>query len=79
MCCTPALDGMDEGGLKSLAFDDPAELAKILDRANPIEDAAEQTLLEHFEVVVECRDEQHQQEVFNRMVAAGETCRVLTM
>ena len=58
---------MDEAGLKSLAFDDPAELAKILDRADPVEEAGEQALLDQFEVVVECRDERHQKDVFDRL------------
>ena len=75
-----ALGDLDEAGLKSLAFDDPAELAKILDRPLPTNDVpGEQPLLDQYEVVVECRDERHQQEVFDRLVASGETCRVLTM
>ncbi|MBV8779976.1 MAG: ParB N-terminal domain-containing protein [Phycisphaerae bacterium] len=75
-----ALDGMDEAGLKSLAFDNAEELAKILDRpiAEELDDVSA-PLVDQFEVVVECRDEQHQREVYERLIAAGETCRVLTM
>lgn len=32
-----------------------------------------------YQVVVECRDEQHQQEVFERMTQEGFKCRVLTL
>jgi hypothetical protein len=33
---------------------------------------------ERFEVLVECRDEAHQREIFNRLTQEGEKCRVLT-
>ncbi len=74
-----ALGDMDEAGLKSLAFDDPDELEKLLGRPGEEEPAGEQSIDSAFEVVVECRDETHQQEVFDRLTAAGETCRLLTM
>jgi hypothetical protein len=41
------------------------------DREVPIPDA--------FQVVVECRDEAHQKEVFERLTADGHRCRLLTL
>ncbi|MGE5610158.1 MAG: hypothetical protein ACM359_12960 [Bacillota bacterium] len=37
------------------------------------------TVGQAYQVVVECRDEQHQQEVFERMTREGFKCRVLTL
>ncbi len=73
------LDGMDAAEMRSLAFDDADELAQILHRtqSEPLGEAA--TIPEHFEVVVTCRDEAHQQEVFDRLTSEGESCRLLTL
>lgn len=73
------LDSLDEAGLRELAFDDPAEVAKLLGR--PLEEPAgeEQLIASQFEVVVSCRDEAHQQAVYEKLTADGEDCRVLTM
>ena len=51
-----------------LPEDDPADEA---DRDVPIPDA--------YQVVVECRDEAHQKEVFERLASDGYRCRLLTL
>ncbi len=38
-----------------------------------------ETLGEKYEVIVECRDEEHQQKVFEQLSQSGETCRLLTL
>jgi len=76
---TAALVGLDEMGLKSLGFDDPNERARLCDQ--PLEDVPgdSESIADVFEVVVECRDETHQRELFERLIAEGEKCRVLTI
>jgi ParB-like chromosome segregation protein Spo0J len=74
-----ALEGLSPDDLKSLAFDDPAELAKLLDQPIDTPEADDLSIADQFEVVVTCRDEEHQKEVFDRLTADGETCRVLTI
>jgi ParB-like chromosome segregation protein Spo0J len=74
-----ALEGLDASALNSLGFDDPKELAKVLDEPIETPEADDVTVPEQFEVVVTCRDEDHQQEVFDRLTRDGETCRLLTM
>ena len=73
------LDGMDDAGLKSLAFDDPIELSALLgDEPEPTA-ADAVAIADHFEVVITCRDEAHQRDLFDRLTADGESCRLLTM
>jgi ParB-like chromosome segregation protein Spo0J len=42
-------------------------------------DLAERPIPESYQVVVECRDEQDQQSVYERLTAEGYHCRVLTL
>lgn len=57
----------------------------LAEGALPIEDDAadhpppEKTIPEAFQVVVDCRDEGHQQEVYERLTADGLSCRLLTL
>jgi ParB family chromosome partitioning protein len=76
---TAALVGLDEMDLKSLGFDDPDELAKLCDQPLPELPGESESIADVFEVVVECRDEAHQRELFERLIAEGEKCRVLTI
>jgi len=74
-----SLVGLDEADLKSLGFDDADELAKLCDQ--PLEEmpGESESIADVFEVVVECRDEEHQREVYERLTADGEKCRLLTI
>ena len=46
----------------------------------PTEGSAPETPIpEAYQVVVECRDEAHQKELFERLTADGLTCRLLTL
>jgi hypothetical protein len=56
------------------------ELAKQNDLAivAPQKDKAVKLPPERFEIVVECDDELHQREIFDRLTMEGLTCRVLT-
>jgi ParB-like chromosome segregation protein Spo0J len=74
-----ALEGLSTDDLKSLALDDPAELAKLLDQPAEAPEADDLSIADQFEVVVTCRDEEHQKEVFDRLTADGESCRLLTI
>jgi ParB-like chromosome segregation protein Spo0J len=74
-----ALEGLDDAALRSLAFDDPAELSRLLDRPGELPGADDVTIADHFEVVVTCRDEEHQRELFDRLTGDGENCRLLTL
>jgi ParB-like chromosome segregation protein Spo0J len=74
-----ALEGLDDAGLKNLAFDDPDELAKLLDRPGESAPAEDVSIADQFEVVVTCRDEAHQRSVYDRLTSDGESCRLLTM
>jgi ParB-like chromosome segregation protein Spo0J len=74
-----ALQGLDAAALKSLAFEDPAELSKLLDLPAESPEADDVSIADQFEVVVTCRDETHQREVFDQLTAGGESCRLLTI
>jgi len=74
-----ALEGLDELDLKSLGFDDADELAKLCDRVVADLPGEAEAVAAVFEVVVECGDEGHQREVYERLRGEGERCRVLTM
>jgi ParB-like chromosome segregation protein Spo0J len=60
-------------------------LDEMLAQPEPVsDDAADEPtrdvpIPEAFQVVVECRDEAHQKEVFERLTADGLTCRLLTL
>jgi ParB-like chromosome segregation protein Spo0J len=71
--------GLDELELKSLGFDDADELARLCDQPIDEPPGEPDSIANVFEVVVECRDESHQRELFDRLVATGEKCRVLTI
>ncbi len=45
----------------------------------PADDTAEATLRQMFEVAVECRDENDQRDLYDRLTAEGRKCRVLTI
>jgi ParB-like chromosome segregation protein Spo0J len=74
-----ALEGLDAAALKSLAFDDAKELSRLLDQAPEPQEADDIAIADQFEVVITCRDEAHQRELFDRLTADGESCRLLTM
>jgi ParB-like chromosome segregation protein Spo0J len=73
------LDSCDAAALKSLAFDDPKELARLLDQPNGTPPPDDVAIAEQFEVVITCRDERHQRTLFDRLTADGESCRLLTL
>jgi ParB-like chromosome segregation protein Spo0J len=74
-----ALEGLDVTALKSLGFDDANELAKLCDQPLADSPGASESIADVFEVVIECRDEDHQREVYERLTADGEKCRLLTI
>jgi ParB family chromosome partitioning protein len=68
-----------DGQLADLGFDD-AEIKKILDDHDPQKDLNDsERIHQAHEVVVECRDEEQQQELFERFTAEGLTCRLFTL
>jgi ParB-like chromosome segregation protein Spo0J len=79
----PALTGLaDEVGLDlaEIGFT-PEELAQLdadLEKGDPAGPVEEATVGESFQVVVECRDEAEQQQIYDRLVGEGMKCRVLT-
>jgi ParB-like chromosome segregation protein Spo0J len=74
-----SLEGLDELDLKALGFDDAEELAKLCDEAVADLPGDVEAVMAVFEVVVECQDEGHQREVYERLTGEGERCRVLTI
>jgi hypothetical protein len=54
------------------------ELAKKVGVGKTDKDHAPTLPAERFEVLVECRDEAHQREVYDRLTQEGQKCRVLT-
>jgi hypothetical protein len=85
-----AMAGTAEEQLAALVADvttENAALQTLLDElvsgasgpAEGIADPPEVALREWYQVVVECRDEQDQRDVFERMRAQGYRCRVLTL
>lgn len=64
------------------SYDDKtlADLLETLDDLDePLDSGVEENYAERFELVVECRSEQHQEELFQRLTNEGETCRLLTL
>lgn len=59
----------------------PEEMAALTSDINKasIEDESEIPLRQVFEVAVECRDEDDQREIYNRLTEEGRKCRVLTI
>ncbi len=49
------------------------------DLDEPLDSGIEENYAERFELVIECRSEQHQEELFQRLTNEGETCRLLTL
>ena len=64
------------------SYDDKT-LADLLDTLadldEPLDSGIEENYAERFELVIECRSEQHQEELFQRLTNEGETCRLLTL
>jgi hypothetical protein len=54
------------------------DLAKSTGAGKEDRDKAPVLPPERFEVLVECRDEGHQREVYDRLTGEGLTCKVLT-
>lgn len=64
------------------SYDDKTltDLLETLDDLDePLDSGVEENYAERFELVVECRSEQHQEELFQRLTNEGETCRLLTL
>jgi ParB family chromosome partitioning protein len=74
-----SLEGLDELDLKGMGFGDAEELARLCDEVVADLPGEAEAVAAVFEVVVECRDEGHQREVYERLVGEGERCRVLTI
>jgi site-specific DNA-methyltransferase (adenine-specific) len=72
-----ALDGADLD-LTELGFTS-RELARLLDPESDDTEATVDFVPDRFEVVVECKDEAQQQELYGRMTGEGFTCRVITI
>ncbi len=66
-----------QGDLGDVGFDD-SEIRKLLEKPAKGEDEVSK-LEAKFEVVVECRDEDQQKELFERFSAEGLTCRLFTL
>jgi ParB family chromosome partitioning protein len=63
-----------EPGLGDVGFDD-AEIRKLQGAPAPIEPDVQMT--DQFQIVVECKDETEQQNLYERLVGEGFSCRVL--
>jgi hypothetical protein len=76
----PRLDAL----LQAVRAKSPAVVGMLKDLAKKVsedqEEMAKPPVLppEKFEIVVECRDEGHQREVYDRLTGEGLKCRVLT-
>lgn len=70
----------DDAGLQGTGFTDD-DLARLVSELNgePYDSGAVEDYEPRFQVVVECSDEQHQQDVYERLRQDGERCRVLTL
>lgn len=57
------------------------ELAELIEENDddPHDSNYEEQYASKWELVVECRDEQHQERLFNLLSERGETCRLLTL
>jgi len=70
--------------LQDIGFDldilgfDSIELAKLFDVIEP-DDIKEQSYNEVFNIIVECKDEQEQEKIFNRLDSEGYKCRVQSL
>lgn len=67
----------DGFALDILGFDS-IELAKLFDVVEP-DDIKEQSYNEVFNIIVECKDEQEQEKIFNRLDSEGYKCRVQSL
>jgi len=67
-----------DGELGDVGFTDD-ELEKFVDRSAENEEPLESEIRESFEVVIECRDEGEQKQLYERMVAEGYSCRLFTL
>jgi len=76
---TIELDDLLKDGfaLDILGFDS-IELAKLFDVVEP-DDIKEQSYNEVFNIIVECKDEQEQEKIFNRLDSEGYKCRVQSL
>ncbi len=55
------------------------ELKQFVDDAAKAEPAKSDEIQESFEVVVECRDEGEQKQLYERLTAEGYSCRLFTL
>jgi ParB-like chromosome segregation protein Spo0J len=75
---------LELGELKDAGFDldligfDSIELAKLFDIVEP-NDIKEQSYNEVFNIIIECKDEQEQEKIFNRLDSEGYKCRVQSL
>jgi ParB-like chromosome segregation protein Spo0J len=67
----------DGFALDILGFDS-IELAKLFDVVEP-DNIKEQSYNEVFNIIVECKDEQEQEKIFNRLDSEGYKCRVQSL
>ena len=68
------LEGLDE----FTGFDD-GDMLNFLDDGEKEQTDLSDSISETYEVIVECRDEMQQEEVYSRLTQEGLACRVLTL
>lgn len=62
------VDKVEEWGLNVPTFDDSAELNDLSEEIQPT-----------FRIEVLCKDEEHQEKIYNKLIADGLECRLLTL
>lgn len=73
------LDIADDIDLTLLGFDDD-ELASIIDGLEEVEaEIAEEDYKEVFNIIVSCKDENHQEKVYNQLLEKGYECQVQSL
>jgi ParB family chromosome partitioning protein len=67
-----------DGELGDVGFTED-ELEKFVDRSAENEESLESEIRESFEVVIACRDEGEQKQLYERLIAEGYSCRLFTL
>lgn len=72
-------DLSDVGFDLNLVGFDSVELGKLFDKNDEESELEEEKYSEIFNIIVECKDEQEQEKIFNRLDSEGYKCRVQSL
>jgi hypothetical protein len=76
---TVLLDELKNDGLLDITGFDEKEFAALKADLEKVDDPKEVPLKSAFEVIIECPNESEQERIYNELVEAGYSCRVLTL